>query len=251
MPIGREYRVKLGYPNAVTLKNHFKGKDITEVNWSKIEKYNSRIKKIFHELNVVVHESIQYENIEIFDAKIDSAYKTLKDNAIIPRLNNNGRNPEDVYYNWMRGYAVCEFFLKALSIVFGVPQNSIKTIGKDKLTDIDTFSKSPTADWEMKLGGETVRLEIQSGFTGTNDIKRHKVVEARKVLSLKGIHSYIVHFDLFNGNCAVVDISSILDNNVNWEHRPQFEDQIVFSIPCEYFKWAITDAPSNYKDIIC
>lgn len=250
MPINREFRVKLGYPNAEVLKKYFKGKDIVEVNWNKIELYNSRIKDFFRELNAVVHESIKYENLASFDSKIDNAYRLLKENNIIPKLNNNGRNPEDVYYNWMRGYAVCEFFSKALSVVFDVPQDSIKTVGNDKLTDINTFSKSPTADLEIKLENKIVRLEIQSGFTGKNDIKRHKVLEANRAFLSDGIYSYIVHFDLFNGNAAVIDISSISDDNVNWEHRQQFENQKVFSIPSEAFKWAITDAPINYKTII-
>lgn len=179
MPINRKFRVKLGYPNAGRLKEHFKGKDIVDINWNKIELYNSRIKDIFRELNSVVHENIRYENLTGFNFKIDNAYKILKDNNMISRLNNNGRSYEDVYYNWMRGYAVCEFFSKALSIVFDVPQDSIKTVGRDKLTDIKTFSKSPTADLEIKL-----------------------------------------------------------------------ENKLVFSIPPESFKWAITDAPANYKDII-
>lgn len=179
MPINRKFRVKLGYSNAGRLKEHFKGKDIVDINWNKIELYNSRIKDIFRELNSVVHENIRYENLTGFNFKIDNAYKILKDNNIISRLNNNGRSYEDVYYNWMRGYAVCEFFSKALSIVFDVPQDSIKTVGRDKLTDIKTFSKSPTADLEIKL-----------------------------------------------------------------------ENKLVFSIPPESFKWAITDAPANYKDII-
>lgn len=250
MPTDREFRVKLGYSNAEKLKKYYKGKDIVEINWKKIKQYNSRIKDIFQKLNAVVHKSIRYENLTSFNLKIDNAYKILKDNNIIPQLNNNGRNPEDVYYNWMRGYAVCEFFSKALSVVFEVSQDSIKTVGKDKLTDIKTFSKSPTADLEIKLENKTVRLEIQSGFTGTNDIKRHKFDEAKRMVSSKGIHTYVVHFDLFNGNAAVIDISSISDKNVNWVHRQEFENQIVFSVPSEFFKWSLTDAPVNYKDIL-
>ncbi len=251
MAFDREFRVKLGYTNAQKLKDHFTGKDIVNINWNKIELYNSRIKDIFQELNSVVHESIGYENLTAFNLKIDNAYKILRENTIIPRLNNNGRNPEDVYYNWIRGYAVCEFFSKALSIVFDVPQDSIKTVGNDKLTDIKTFSKSPTADLEIKLENKTIRLEVQSGFKGKNDIKRHKVNEAKRVLLSDGIYSYIVHFDLFNGTAAIVDISSLSDDNIHWVHRQEFEDQIVFSIPSESFKWAITDEPPNYKNIIC
>ena len=251
MPINREFRVKLGYKNAEKLKDHFKGKDIIDVNWNKIELYNSRIKDIFQELNTVVHESIRYANLTAFNLKIDNAYKILRENNIIPRLNNNGRPPENVYYNWIRGYAVCEFFSKALSIMFDIPESSIKTIGNDKLTDIKTFSKSATADLEIKLENKTIRLEIQSGFAGKNDIKRHKVEEAKRVLLSDGIYSYIVHFDLYNGTAAIIDISFLSDDNINWVHRKEFESKVVFSIPPESFKWAITDEPTNYKNIIC
>lgn len=71
------------------------------------------------------------------------------------------------------------------------------------------------------------------------------------MFSSANIYSYIVHFDLFNGKAAIIDISSISDKDVNWVHRQEFENQIVFSIPSESFKWAITDMPTNYKNIIC
>lgn len=50
----------------------------------------------------------------------------------------------------MKGYAVCEF-----------------------------FSKSLTADLEIELNDKTLGLEIQSAFTETNDINRHKAIEAK------------------------------------------------------------------------
>ena len=251
MPVNREFRVRFGYTNADRLRKYYKGKDIVDINWNKIEQYNSRIKDIFQKLNTVVHESIRYDDITDFNHKIDGAYQILKDNDIIPRLNNNGRPPEDVYYNWMRGYAVCEFFSKALSIVFNISRDKIKIVGNDKLSCIDTFSKSPTADLEIELDNKIIRLEVQSGFTGANDIKHHKVNEAERVFSSANIYSYVVHFDLFNGKVAIIDISSISDENINWVHRQEFENQIVFSIPSESFKWAITAMPTNYKNIIC
>lgn len=251
MPVNREFRVRFGYTNADRLRKYHKGKDIVDINWNKIEQYNSRIKDIFQKLNTVVHESIRYDDITDFNHKIDGAYQILKDNDIIPRLNNNGRPPEDVYYNWMRGYAVCEFFSKALSIVFNISRDKIKIVGNDKLSCIDTFSKSPTADLEIELDNKIIRLEVQSGFTGANDIKHHKVNEAERVFLSANIYSYVVHFDLFNGKVAIIDISAISDENVNWVHRQEFENQIVFSIPSESFKWAITDMPTNYKNIIC
>ena len=109
----------------------------------------------------------------------------MKENNIIPRLNNYGRLPEDVYYNWMRGYAVIEFFSGTLADVFGVSKGSIRAVGDNRLTNIDTFSKSPTADLEITLNKDIVRLEVQSGFTGINDIKAHKVRKARDMFNNK------------------------------------------------------------------
>lgn len=66
MSVDREFRVRLGYTNADRLKKYYKGKDIVDINWNKIEQYNSRIKDIFQKLNTVVHESIRYDNMMIF-----------------------------------------------------------------------------------------------------------------------------------------------------------------------------------------
>lgn len=82
-----------------------------------------------------------------------------------------------------------------------------------------------------------------------NDVKCHKIVETKKVFS-DGIYSYIVHFDFYNGNAAIINLSKITEDNVKWEHRKQFENQPVFSIPSETFKWILTDAQPNYKEIV-
>lgn len=62
IPVDRELRIILG-SYTKKLKDFFKGKDILEVNWSKIEKDNLRIKGIFEQLNKVVLESIKYKDL--------------------------------------------------------------------------------------------------------------------------------------------------------------------------------------------
>ena len=246
----RNYRRQLGFTNQATLKKHFKATDIVSINWDKIEKCNQRLKEIFREINQAIHPSVRWENLDSIYGEIDNAYSIMKENNIFPRLNNFGRYPEDVYYNWMRGYIVCKFFTPALSQIFGVPKDSIKTVGHDSLTEVETFSQSPVADLELEIDNKTIRLEIQSGYTGTNDIKEHKVREARRAYEQEQVCSYVVHFDLFNGTMAIVDITNIDNNSIHWENRSQMEGQKVFAIPDEAFRWFLPKQAPNYLNIL-
>ena len=246
----RDFKRRLGFTNKEKLKKFYKATDFIVVNWARVERCNERLKEIFRAVNLAVHPDIRVEDIEQFSLKVDETYQILKDNNIIPRMNNYGRAPDDVYYSWMRGYLVCEYFAKPLSIIFNVEPTAITTVGDDQLTDIDTFSQSPTADLEIALEDRTIRLEVQSGFTGINDIKKHKVNEARRLLAETGAYSYVVHFDLFNGKAALIDISSIDDRSVHWENRAQMEDQKVFAIPANAFSWDLTTEPQAYTTIL-
>lgn len=246
----KPFRKELGFTNKEKLKQYYKATDKVFVNWDKIEWFNDRIKEIFVSLNKVIHSSIRWENINIINAELDCAYTTMRDNNIFSSLNNNGRYPEDVYYNWMRGYIVCKFFAPALASVFNVPVTSIRTVGHDSLTNIETFSRSPVADLEIVIDDQTIRLEIQSGFTGVNDIKEHKVNEAKRAFLQEHIISYVVHFDLFNGTMAIVDITNIDNKSIHWVTRYQMEGKRVFAIPPEAFRWYLLEAPPNYSDIL-
>jgi hypothetical protein len=90
---------------------------------------------------------------------------------------------------------------------------------------------------------------MQSGFTGINDIKQHKVIEAKKVFKETGKHTLAIHFDLYNGQVAFIKLDGIEDDSVNWITRQQMEGQTVFNIDQNYFVWKITDKPIKYKDI--
>ena len=145
----------------------------------------------------------------------------------------------------MRGYAICRFFMKAISAVFNVPEASIEQIGGDDLTQPDTFSKTPTADLSFTKNGVQYRLEIQSGYTGVNDIKEHKIVEARKKKEEENIQSIVLHFDLFNGKVAVINL---LDDTISaWPSRQAFENVTVYSIPETQFTWRLEDQPPLYE----
>ena len=103
---------------------------------------------------------------------------------------------------------------------------------------------------ELVIDNSTIRLEVQSGYTGTNDIKAHKVKEARRSFQEEKILSYVVHFDLFNGTMAIVNITNIDEDNVNWVTRHQMEGQKVFAIPAEAFRWFLPNEVPCYSDII-
>lgn len=248
----RRYRQKLGFTNQAAIKDFFRAKDIIpSIDFDYIKFLNKRIYNIVDKLNAVVADEIKIDNIGDFKKEhIDLVLKKMKQSGILPLLNNQGRRPEQVYFSWMRGYAVSNFFLKALGIIFEVNIADIDLIGGDDFKNIDTFKRVPKADLEIKLNSEErIRIEIQSGFTGTNDIKQHKVIEAKKVFRELGMHSLAIHFDLYNGQAAFIKLDEIEEGGVNWITRPQMEGQRVFNIDRNYFIWKITERPVKYKDI--
>jgi hypothetical protein len=181
---------------------------------------------------------------------INLVFEKLRQNNIIPKLNNQGRRPEQVYFSWMRGHIISNYFLKALSLIFEVNIEDIDLIGDDDLTNIDTFKRTPKADLEVSLrNNQKIRLEIQSGFQGINDIKQHKVIEAKRLYREKQIPSLAIHFDLFNGQVAFVKLNKIEDNDVNWITRQQMEGQTVFNIDQNYFIWKLTDKPPKFSEL--
>lgn len=248
----REYRKELGFTNQGDVKNFFAGKDITPtVDFAYLELLNIRLTAIIQKINLLVAEDIKVVEIDTFCLEnIEKVFHKLKDNDILPKLNNQGRRPEQVYFSWMRGYVISNYFLKALSKIFDVNLEDISLIGDDDLVNIESFKRTPTADLEIKLkDGKKLRIEVQSGFVGVNDIKQHKVLEAKKIFERDGISSLAIHFDLFNGQVAFVKLDTIEDDSVNWITRQQMEGQTVFNIEQNYFAWKLTQNPPKFNDI--
>jgi hypothetical protein len=242
----KEYRKELGFTNQKGTKDFFGAKDITPtVDFNYIALLNSRLIEIVKKINSLVTEDIKVFDIDSFCIdNIERVFKKLKENNIIERLNNQGRRPEQVYFSWMRGYIISNYFLQALSIIFEVDIENIRLIGDDDLVKIESFKRTPTADLEITLtNGSRVRIEMQSGFQGVNDIKQHKVLEAKKIMQTQNIPSIAIHFDLFNGQVAFVRLDSITDDSVNWITRQQMEGQTVFNIEQNYFIWKLTENP--------
>ncbi len=248
----REYRQRLGFSNQTDAKNFFGGKDISPaVDFKYINLLNTRLEIMIDKINSIVSSEIRIDKIEDFKSEyIHKTFEIIKNNNFLPLLNNQGRRPEDVYFSWMRGFVLSHYFIKALGIVFGVEISKIITIGDDDLKNIETFKRTPKADFQVKLNNsESLRIEMQSGFAGTNDIKQHKVLEAKRVFENSGVHTLAIHFDLFNGQVAFIMLDQIENDSVNWVTRQQMEGQTVFNIDQNYFVWKITDTPIKYEQI--
>jgi hypothetical protein len=248
----RQYRQSLGFTNQTDVKNFFGAKDITPtVDLNYINLLNERLYSIVDKINSVAAEEIKIDDMSAFKKEyIEEVFEILKVNNILPVLNNQGRRPEQVYYSWMRGYILSNYFLKALGLIFEVDTSNIDLIGDDDLKNIETFKRTPKADLEIKLNGsKRIRIEMQSGFTGTNDIKQHKVLEAKRALRDLGVNTLAIHFDLYNGQVAFIKLDEIEDDSVNWITRQQMEGQTVFNIDQNYFIWKVTESPMKYKEM--
>lgn len=248
----KEYRKKLGFTSQGAAEDFFSAKDIVpKVDLRYVDTLNNRLCEIVDRINSVVAEEIKLRNPVAFKQdRIFSAFSIMRESRILPILTNQGRRPEQVYFNWMRGYVVANFFLKALGLIFETDVANIKAIGDDELKTLDTFKRTPRADVEILLNGKKkLRIEMQSGFTGINDVKQHKVLEAKRVFRDEGVHSLVIHFDLYNGQVAFVKLDDIKDGDVNWITRQQMEGQTVFNINQNHFVWKITESPIKYEEI--
>lgn len=247
----RAYRKRLGFSNQQDAKAFFSAKDIPPcVDFGYIDLLNARLIDIVGKLDGLVQPGLRQPDLaEFCDHNINQVYSVLRQNDILVRLNNQGRRPEQVYYSWMRGYITSAFFLGSLGAIFGVEIGDIALIGGDDLVNIETFKRTPTADLELRIAPQTVvRLEIQSGFQGINDIKQHKVLEAKRIYREQAIISIAIHFDLFNGQVAFVRLDDIEDDSINWITRQQMEGQTVFNVEQNYFAWKLTEDPPHYED---
>lgn len=249
MSYEKEFRKNLGFTNAQKLKTHLKATDIKSVNLKLIKKYNERLSDIIDKLNTALHDDIKFKDTSILKAKLENAYKIMKVNKIFPKLNNQGRSPEDVYYNWMRGYIICELFIPSISILFKVDEKDIKHIGEDDLSNPSTFSRSATADLQLNDSNSIIRIEMQSGFSGNNDIKKSKIIEAINNQK-KGITTYLVHIDVFNGKAAIINITKANLKKLKFNKNPKFEGSETLSIDNNWFKWNLSEALPELNKIV-
>jgi len=238
----KQYREVIGFSNQNSAKEFLSGKDVKpSVDFGYIDKLNNRIEEIIRKIDYVIYKDCKITNIDDFIEKnIYKPYDTIKESRLIPKMNNQGRRPEQVLFSWLRGYAITQYFIPIFSKIFDISLDSIVSIGDDDLKNIETFKRTPKADLEIKVNDKTVRVEVQSGFQGINDIKEHKVREARKVFE-EEIRTVCIHIDLFNGQVAFVQLDTIEEDDVNFVTRQQMEGQSVFVIDQNYFKWRLLE----------
>ncbi|MFN5324416.1 MAG: restriction endonuclease [Bacteroidota bacterium] len=247
----KEYRQKIGFSNQADAKTFFSGKDVTPtIDYKYIDSLNSRICQILESLNGVVHKSIKYDDLKGFINKnLEEPFSVIRNADLIPRLNNQGRRPEEVLFSWLRGYTVSQYFTPAFSTIFKVPLSSVVNIGDDDLSNIETFKRSPKADLSINSGNSSIRIEVQSGFQGINDIKEHKVREAWRARRERSEQTICIHVDIYNGQVAFVQLDNILENDVNFVTRQQMEGQSVFQIEQNFFKWRLIDPAPSLDDL--
>ena len=246
----RAFRRDLGFTSQERLKEFYKASDIDRpVNLNYLDELNGRLAEIVRKVNGVVFKSIKQRDIETFiKENLEEPYSLILKNNLLPLMTNQGRTPENVYYNWMRGHLFSEFFKSAISLIFEVDSKTIKNVGEDDFTNIETFKRAATADLEISNTMGIIRLEMQSGFTGINDIKQHKWVEAVRLGKDNKI-TVVAHMDLFNGAGAFIRLDNIPENDLQWITRQQMEGQTVYNIDANKFVWKLNEKPPSFDDL--
>ncbi|MCL1622884.1 hypothetical protein M2R47_01260 [Moraxella sp. Tifton1] len=247
----KSYRAQLGFSRQQDTKKFLDAKDITPtIDYNYIDLLNSRLIDIFYRIDNVVCPKIKSNDIEFFCQKnILDSFEKIKQNDIIAKLNNQGRRPEKVYFSWLRGFVVTKYFLGAISYIFDVDCDSIQFVGDDNFDNLHSFKRTPKADLQLNYKNEVLRIEIQSGFQDINDIKEHKVREAKNIKYEQDISSVLIHFDLYNGQVAFIRLDDIENDSVHWVTRQQMEGQTVFNINQNYFVWKLTQLPPKYYEL--
>ncbi|WP_342255540.1 hypothetical protein [Spiroplasma endosymbiont of Poecilobothrus nobilitatus] len=72
------------------------------------------------------------------------------------------------------GKLLWSFFIPSIEYIF---DSKVNIIGDDAN---DKWSRTAKADIELNYNNELIILEIQTGFQGINDIKRHKILESKE-----------------------------------------------------------------------
>jgi hypothetical protein len=247
----KQYRKLLGLSNIAQAKEFLAGKDIVpSIDYDYINLLNLRICEIIRRLNEIPNTEFRRNDIDSFiQGFIFEPYALIQQSGILSKLNNQGRRPEEVLFSWLRGFVIVEYFTPTIAKIFDLEITTITKIGDDDFSSEETFKRTPRADLEITLNSQKIRIEVQSGFQGINDVKEHKVREARNSFISHQIKTICIHFDIYNGQVAFIQLDQIFDNDLNWVTRQQMEGQTVFSIDQNYFKWRLIDSLPELSDL--
>lgn len=241
----KDYRKRIGQSNQSDAKDYLSAKDIkADIDYGYVDSLVQRLVEIYKKFNEVIHESVRHESFDAFSTHaIVTPCEQIKTQNIIVQLNNQGRRPEQVLFNWLRGYAATEFLKPAIAQIFGIDNDAIRPIGDDDFSSPASFRRTPRADLSLDIGKALLRLEVQAGFQGINDVKQHKWIEAKRALAESGQKTLCVHCDFFNGQLAIIPLSDIPEDDVHWITRQQMEGQTVFNIDQNQFSWGLMNQP--------
>ncbi|TVQ81114.1 MAG: hypothetical protein EA369_00645, partial [Bradymonadales bacterium] len=244
------YRDRFGLASKATAKNFFAAKDIKpKIDQEYISKLLKRLEDLVFAYDKILENSVRPESVERFiQEKIYAVYESLDSNGLIAKFTNQGRRPEQVLFNWLRGHVTAEFFLPAIKTLLKASES--QSIGEDDISSLKSFRRLPKADYLLQTPRGRLRLEVQAGFQGMNDIKFHKVEEARRVLMKENVPSLCAHLDIFNGQAALFRLDQP-DRLawLKWEFQSQMEGQKVAAIPEEGFVWKFLEPLPRLEDL--
>jgi len=226
--VSNHYAKSLGFKNQKTIKMWLTAKDIIYPNWELIEKRNERLVQIFQSIN----NTIQHRYLGNIKKDVEFAYQQIKDNGILPRMKNNGRAIEDVYYSWMQGYICEKVFVPSICYRLGL--GGLKRNGKDDLSKIETFKRSSDADLVDDSG--KIFVDVQCGtHEGPSHIKKSKVNQAAKMWESK---SYVFSVRLNYGTYCMIELGELYANTnqgivykVPFQKNELFEGSSCWEIP--------------------
>lgn len=252
----KNWRAKLGFTSQGACKDYLGGKTVhPNIDEAYLSGLNGHLGDLMYRLDQALHADLRRgePNLKQFiKTHRDEPLKKLRGNGLLPKLNNQGRRPEEVYFNWMRGHLIVEFFLPTISRLFSGFGEEVRITGTDDYTDAASFRRSGAADLAiLHKGARRAYIEIQSGFSGINDLKRHKWVEAKTKLDEEGLPTFVTHFDLFNGCAAVIDPLAFSLESELWVQRQQMEGQWVLPLDPNWFLWDLqARLPKDYRDLL-
>jgi hypothetical protein len=246
----KEYRRRLGLTSQSEAKGFFAARDMEpDIDLGYVGRLSSRVEEIVRKLNGEIHPSARWVDMDDFCRRfVQVPTATIVSAGLLGSMNNQGRRPEQVFFSWLRGYSLLEFFTPALARVFGVPLSGITRIGDDDLSNPETFRRTARADLELALPSGRIRVEAQTGLQGVNDVKEHKVRESRAAWSENRVGTVCSHFDVYNGRAALVPLHEVPDEGVAWVTRPQMEGQRVLAIDDGYFRWNLSQPPPSWPE---
>lgn len=248
--VHKEYRRRLGLTSQSEAKGFFAARDMEpDIDLGYVGKLSARVEEIVRKLNGEIHRSARWGDMDDFCLRfVKTPTATIVSVGLLGSMNNQGRRPEQVFFSWLRGYSLLEFFTPAMAQVFGVPLSGITRIGDDDLSNPETFRRTARADLELTLPSGRIRVEAQTGLQGVNDVKEHKVREARTAWLEKRVGTVCAHFDVYNGRAALVPLHEVPDEGVAWVTRPQMEGQRVLAIADSYFRWNLCQPPPRWPE---